>query len=169
MNHHMPHPAAVERAMSAAQQLLASLGADAEEDIVLNTLEGETDVLEVAKSLVRAALDAEAMAKAAKARIEALEQRHDRFEARAWAARETVKQMLDALNLPKLLAEDFTVSLRMTPPKVLITDEALLQDEFVVVKRSPNRTAIGKALDEGREVVGAVRSNGNVVLSIRTK
>jgi hypothetical protein len=156
--------------MSAAMSLIQSLGDDAEdEEAVLLSLESESDVLDVARQIVRAALDAEAMAKAVKARIEALEQRHDRFEARAWAARETVKQMLDALNLPKLSAEDFSASLRMTPPKVLITDEASLPDEFVKVQRSPNRTAIGKALDEGREVVGAVRSNGNVVLSIRTR
>src|SRR3954467_8891577 len=95
-------PFAIERAMSAAQQLIASLGDDADDALKLDMLEGETDVLEVVKRLVRAALDAEAMAEAAKARQVDLAVRRTRFEARAESVRETAKAMLDALGVNRL-------------------------------------------------------------------
>jgi hypothetical protein len=160
--------------MSAAMSLIASLGDDADEDandqaLLLDTLEGETDVLEIAKRLVRAALDAEAMAEAVERRIHDLNARAARFAARANSARETVKQMLDALGVHRLTAEDFTVSLRMGPGKPLVTDPELLEDEFVRVSRSPNLTAIGKAQGEGRSVRGAARTNGSLILQVKTK
>jgi len=169
MNHHMPHPAAVERAMSAAQQLLASLGADAEDEAIRESaLEGETDALELCRKIVRFALDSEAMAEAAERREADLRVRRARFEARANTARETAKAMLDALGVHRIQSEDFTVSLKLGPPKVLITDEQQLPPELFRVKRSPDLTAIGKALDAG-PVQGATRSNGSLVLSVRTK
>jgi hypothetical protein len=165
----VPHPAAVERAMSAAMSLIQSLGDDAEDEaILMSSLEGETDVIEVARRLIRAALDLEAMEKAASARVDDLNARANRFAARAQAARETVKQMLDALNLSKLTDPEFTVSLRTGPPKVIVTDEQQLPAELFRVRRSPDLTAIGRALDAG-PVNGATRSNGSLVLSVRTK
>jgi hypothetical protein len=167
---HVPHPAAIERAMSAAMSLIQSLGDDAEDDAIRESaLDGETDALEVARRLIRAALDLETMAKAAKSRMDDLAARHDRFAARADSARETAKQMLDALGVSKLTTEDFTVSLRTGPPKVLITDEAQLAEEFWRISRSPDRPLIKAALDAGRPVEGATMSNGSPVLSVRTK
>jgi hypothetical protein len=170
MNHHMPHPAAVERAMSAAQQLLASLGADAEDaELLTNTLDGETDALELCRKIIRVALDAESMAEAAKARVDDLITRADRFAARAHSARETVKSMLEALNLPKLTDPEFTVSLRTGPSRPLVTDPELLEEEFVRIKKSPDLTAIGRAQEAGRQVRGATRSNGSLILTVRTR
>jgi hypothetical protein len=165
-----PHPAAIERAMSAAMSLIASLGDDAEDEAIRESaLDGETDALEVARRLIRAALDLEAMAKAAKSRMDDLAARHDRFAARADSARETAKAMLDALGVNRLQSEDFTVSLKMGPPKVIVTDEQLLADEFMRVKKTPDKPLIAAALDAGRDVIGAVKSNGSVVLQIRTR
>jgi hypothetical protein len=165
----VPSAFAIERAMSAAQSLIASLGDDAEDEAIRESaLDGETDALEVARRLIRVALDFEAMEKAAKARVDDLINRADRFAARAQAARETVKQMLDALNLSKLTDPEFTVSLRTGPPKVIVTDEQQLPAELFRVRRSPDLTAIGRALDAG-PVNGATRSNGSLVLSVRTK
>lgn len=166
----MPSPYAVEQAMSAAQQLLASLGADAEDEAIRESaLEGETDALELCRKIVRFALDSEAMEKAAKARVDDLINRADRFAARAQSARETVKSMLEALNLPKLTDPEFTVSLRTGPSRPLVTDPELLEEEFVRVKKSPDLTAIGRAQEAGRQVRGATRSNGSLILTVRTR
>src|SRR3954463_5757409 len=127
----LPHPAAVERAMSAAMSLIASLGDDAEDEVLkADMLEGETDALEIVRRLVRAALDAESMAAAANERIGDIIVRRDRFKQRAESARETVKQMLDALNIPKMQDPEFTVSLRAGPPKVIVTEPEKLAEEF---------------------------------------
>jgi hypothetical protein len=164
------HPAAIERAMSIAQQLLSELGPDAEDEILkMDMLEGSSDALEVARRLVRISLDAQALADAAKARMQDLATRHDRFRAQADRARTTVKEMLDVLEIPKLLSEDFTVSLRAGPPKLLITDEQKLAEEFWRVSRSPDRPLIKAALDAGRRVEGAVLSNSEPILTVRTR
>src|SRR4051812_28562941 len=167
----VPHPAAVERAMSAAMSLIASLGDDADDALKLDMLEGETDVLEVVKRLVRAALDAEAMAEAAKARQVDLAVRRTRFEARAESVRETAKAMLDALGGNRLQDPEFTVSLKMGPPKVIVTDEAALAEEFwrTTVSRTVDKPLVKAALDAGRPVQGAALSNGAQILSVRTK
>jgi uncharacterized protein YhaN len=166
----MPSPYAVEQAMSAAQKLISELGPDAD-DLILraDTLDGATDALELARRIVRAALDAEAMADAAKARMEALASRHDRFKAQADRARTTVKEMLDVLGIPKLLDPEFTASLRAGPPKLLITDEQKLDEEFWRVSKSVDRPLIKAALDAGRRVEGATLSNGSQILSVRTR
>src|SRR4051812_44776982 len=157
--------------MSAAMSLIASLDISHDDEVLLSTLEGETDVLEVAKRLVRAALDAESMAEAANERIGNLIVRRDRFKQRAENARETVKQMLEALNIPKMQDPEFTVSLRAGPPKVIVTEPDKLADEFVrvVITRSPDKPLIKAALDAGRPVEGATLSNGSQILSVRTK
>lgn len=170
------HPAAVERAMSAAQQLIASLGDGADDDLAdealkLDMLEAETDVLEVVKALIRAALDAESMAEAVERRIHDLNARAARFTVRANSARETVRQMLEALDVKRLVSEDFTVSLKASPPKVLVPEPNDLPEEYwrVVTTRAPDKPLIKSALDAGHKVPGAVLSNGGASLQIRTK
>lgn len=166
------HPAAVERAMSAAMSLLASMSDDAEDEILkLDMLEGETDALEIVRHLVRVALDAQSMAAAAKARIDDLEARRDRFEIRANSARETVQAMLEALDIRKLQEPDFTVSLRPTPPKVLVPEPDKLPDEFwrVTTSRTVDKPLVMAALNSKRDVPGATLSNGGVSLQVRTK
>lgn len=165
------HPAAVERAMSAAQQLLASLGDDADEVLRRDLLDGETDALEIVRRLVRVALEAEALSHAAQARINALDARRGRFEAQAEAARSTARDMLEVLEVPKLVAEDFTVSVRRLPPKVLVPEPERLAAKFwrETVNRNPDKTLIAAALADGREVPGAVLGNGGLSLTIRTK
>jgi hypothetical protein len=156
--------------MSAAMSLIASLDISHDDEVLLSTLEGETDVLEVVKRLIRAALDAESMAAAANERIGDIIVRRDRFKQRAESARETARQMLEALEVPKLVSEDFTVSLRAGPPKVIVTEPEKLADEFVrvTVTRSPDKPLIKAAFDAGREVEGAVLSNGGVSLNALT-
>jgi hypothetical protein len=156
--------------MSAAMSLIASLGDDAEDQAIRESaLDGETDALEVARRLIRAALDLEAMAEAAERREADLRVRRARFAARAGEARETAKQMLDALGVNRLQSEDFTVSLKLGPPKVIVTDPDALPAEFVRTVRSPDKTAIKAALDAGRGVPGALTSNGSLVLAVRTR
>jgi hypothetical protein len=166
---HAPSSFAVERAMSAAMSLILSLGPDPEDELVLDSLEGETDVLDVVRRIIRSALEMESMAEAAKAREADLATRRARFEANAERARETVKQMLDALGVNRLQSEDFTVSLKLGPPKVIVTDPDALPAEFVRTVRSPDKTAIKAALDAGRGVPGALTSNGSLVLAVRTR
>lgn len=168
----VPHPAAVERAMSAAMSLIQSLGDDAEDEILkLDLLEGETDALQIVRRLIRVALEAEAMVEAVEGRVRDLHARAVRFAAQAERARNTARDMLEALEVKRLVEPDFTVSLRATPPKVLVPEPDKLPDEFwrICTSRNPDRPLIKAAFDAKREVPGAVLSNGGASLQIRTK
>jgi hypothetical protein len=53
------------------------------------------------------------------------------------------------------------------PPSVVLTDADLVPDEFVRIERHVQLTPIKEAIEAGREVPGAVMSNGSTVLRIR--
>jgi phage host-nuclease inhibitor protein Gam len=52
---------------------------------------------------------------------------------------------------------------------VVITDPQAVPDQFVRIKREPDKTAIGAALASGNAVPGADMRNGAPSLTIRTK
>jgi hypothetical protein len=163
----------IEQAMSAAQAVRQAILQDdpdlaADETALRDLLDGETDVYDVLRRMVRFVLDSEALAGAAKERIEKLSERKARFEKRAQAGRGAVLAMMDALGDRKITDAEFTVSLRDGHAAVFITDEAALPEQFVKVTRAPMKTEIGKALKAGEEVAGAVLANGMPQLTIRS-
>jgi hypothetical protein len=172
-----PSAWAVAKAMSAAGSVRSKLMAidpayTDDNDLLADTLDGETDALEVVRRLVRYSLEQRSLADAADARARDIKLRQARFEAREQATRAVATDMLDALGVHRVQAEDFTVSLKLAPPKVNVLEPEKLGDEFVrvTVTRSPDKPLILAALNAGREVEGAVLSNGGQpVLQVRTK
>lgn len=140
----------------------------ADEDVLRDTLDGETDALDLVRRLVRFSIAASVMEKAAAGRVQALQTRKARFAARAEAARGAAFGMLDALGLSRLDDAEFTASIRDGQPGVIVTDEDALPDEFVKVARAPDKTAIGAAIRAGRSVPGAEIANGSPSLQVRT-
>ena len=62
-----------------------------------------------------------------------------------------------------------TLSIRVGMPKVVVTDEAVLPDTLCRIKREPDKTKIKESLLAGNAVEGAVLSNAEHTLTIRTK
>jgi len=60
-----------------------------------------------------------------------------------------------------------TLSIGNKAASVIITDETLLPDNLVRIKREPNKTEIKKALEAG-PVAGAMLSNGGTTLMVRS-
>jgi hypothetical protein len=111
------------------------------------------------------------MSHAAQARINDLDARRGRFEAQAEAARNTARDMLEALEVKRLVSEDFTVSLKALPPKVVAPEPEKLADEFVrvTVSRTADKPLIKAAFDAGRTVEHAYLTNGGVTIQVRTR
>ena len=65
----------IEQAMSAAMQIRAMLGDTEDEKLLADTIDGETDVLEILDRLVEQALADEALVEGARERIKRLEAR----------------------------------------------------------------------------------------------
>ena len=171
-----PSPFRIEQAMSTLMQARdALLQADPElvedEAELLRLLEGGDegrDALAILRRLVRAAILAGNRAEAVAEMQARLEARHDRYSRREESLRDAVLAALQALDIKRLEEADFTVFRRAGPPRVVITDEAQLPDDFVRVTREPNKLALRETLIEGEIIDGAMLGNGADVLTIKS-
>ena len=141
-----------------------------DEQTLADTVEGLTDLHEILAAIVRAALADEALAVGLKGRMAEMEGRFQRLQERAAKRRQIVKDTMVELDLKKLTAPDFTVSIRPGTPTLMVIDEAAVPSIYWE-PRQPRlkRQELALDLKGGAEVAGATLSNPEPVLSIRTK
>lgn len=139
---------------------------DDDERAYLDTLEGETDLIEWVRKLLGRIEEDEGNILALKEQIGDRTTRKSRAEHRIETNREAIKALLDCARLDKLTLPEATVSVRDIGPKIIVTDEALLPDEYVRITRKPDMAAIKAATDS---VPGTSMDNGGASLIIRRK
>lgn len=141
------------------------------DDVTLaDTLEGLSDLNEVIAAVVRSAVVDEALAEGLKHHIHVLQERHERLSERAKARRQVARDAMVEVDLKKVTAPDFTVSLRPGSPALLVDNEAAIPPEYWQ-PREPrlDRISLLADLKNGLRVPGAVLSNPEPVLSVRVK
>ena len=153
----VPHGAAIERAMSAAMEAISALPDDGDNVLLLNTIEGESDVLEVLDRVVEAAIADKKLAELARERAK-------RIEARADRARGVALQIIEALQVSPLERPLYSASISY-PRKPLVTNADELPKEMI--REAPDMVAIGKALRAGETIPGAELRNPEAQLTIR--
>jgi hypothetical protein len=149
---------------------LVNADPDIDEKALFDTLEGATNLHEAIAAVIRSALEDEAMAKALRSRIEDMRQRLSRIESTAEAKREAALNAMERADMIKLTAPDFTVSVRINPPSLVITSEAEIPHEFWLPQPPKlNKRGLLDAINGGWALPGAVLSNSKISLAIRTK
>lgn len=135
----------------------------------LDTLDGETDALDIADYLIRGALEADAMAGASKAQMQAQSARTKRFEDRGRAHRRALLDLLGATGLKKLERPQATVSRRAGSIRVEIEDEGSIPTQLMTVKTTtaPDKTAIKAQIEAGEIVPGALLVRGDDSVTLR--
>ena len=129
---------------------------DIDEKTLFDTLEGATDLHEAIAAVIRSALDDEALAKALRSRIEDMRQRLSRIETAAEKKREAALNAMERADMIKLTAPDFTVSIRINPPSLVITSEAEIPQEFWLPQPPKlNKKGLLDAINSGWAVPGA--------------
>ena len=141
-----------------------------DEQTLADTVEGLTDLHEIVTAIIRSALTDEALVTGLKCRIADMQGRLDRLQDRASKRRQIAKDVMVELDLKKITAPDFTVSIRPGTPALLVLDEAAVPSIYWE-PREPrlNRQELLSELKEGAEIEGVVLSNPEPVLSVRTK
>src|SRR3974390_503120 len=91
-----------------------------DEVTLANTVEGLTDLHETLGVIVGAALADEALATGLKGRIAEMQERLERLQERAAKRRQIVKDTMVELDLKKLTAADFSVSIRPGMPALMV-------------------------------------------------
>ena len=120
-------------------------------------------------ALCRAADEAASERDTLTERIRILQDRRERHNNRCEEYRALIFAALDAAGQTKWKSPEFTVSITPGRPGVVITDPAAIPDDFVRVRREPDKTAIGSAIASGAQIPGAELKNSMPSLRISTR
>jgi len=152
--------------VQAVTTMLRDQFGDDDERLLLDTLEGETDLFELVRKLLDGIETDEGDKAILAEQMDARKVRRDRCDARIKARREAVAALLECAGLDKLSLAEATLSLRKMAPKPIVTDAEALPDEFVTFTRKPNLAAIKEAQTMPP---GVALDNGGTSLTIRRK
>jgi len=140
-----------------------------DEESWLLALESETDLTETLRAIERKRQETAGLAGGIVYAVAQLHARQERFERRETVLRAILFKLLQAADLRKVELPEATLSVRNGTPKVVITDETALPDDFFRVVREPDKSFIKDCLKEGDIVPGAMLSNAEPCLSVRVK
>lgn len=138
-----------------------------DEELRLDTLEGETDFHRLMMRLVGRKLYAREMATGAKTRKADIAERQARFERQEEGFDALIKSLLQAADLPKLVLPEATLSITKPRTKVSVFDLNELPQGFF--ERKARTAEIKAALERGEEIPGAELALGDEGLMVRTK
>lgn len=141
-----------------------------DEQTLADTVEGLTNVHEILAAIVRAALADEALANGLKGRIAEMNERLERLRNCAAKRRQIVKEVMLELELKKLTAPDFTVSIRPGMPALQVLDENVVPSIYwQPVDPKLKRSELLTELKQGAAIDGVALSDPDPVLSVRTR
>src|SRR5690349_20055265 len=141
-----------------------------DEQTLADTVEGLTDLHEIIIAIVRSALTDEALATGLKARIAEMEDRAQRLKDRAAKRRQIAKDAMVELDLKKITAPDFSVSIRPGMPSLLVLDEKAVPSIFWQPSDPRlKRQELLAELKQGGEIEGVTLSHPEPVLSVRVR
>ena len=141
-----------------------------EEDWVLDTLEGITDLHEMIAAVIRSALVDEALQAGLRWRLDDMKERLSRLEVRASKKRELALHAMSEVGLAKLEQPDFTASTRAGSPALIVVSEQTIPAAYWLPQPPKlDRQGLLGELKRGAAIPGAELSNPKPVLMVRTK
>jgi Siphovirus Gp157 len=141
------------------------------EDEILreDMIEGSTSTHEFLRQIVRKIGATQAISWGTAEYIGELQERKARLERREYALRSLIFKIMQTAELRKAELPEATLSIRNGIQKVVIFDERVIPDEFMRVKKEPDKTRIKAALQAHENVAGVALSNSEPVLAIIVK
>lgn len=147
-----------------ADALREMMGEDFDPEFFADTLDGETDVMDVVGGILRSLTEAETMEAANKAAADTYRLRAKVLSDRQEALRGTLTRIMEAMGEKTVRHAFATLSVREGKEKPIVTNEDALPRDLLKVKYSPDLTAIREANYRGD---GVTWTNAGPVLTIR--
>lgn len=140
-----------------------------DDQTVIDTVDGETDAIDVLRRTVALAIEAEAHAEACKALAASYVERRKVLEDRAERYRIAVANFLQEVGEKSVRLPEGTVSWRDAGPRLIgdIPSAADLPDNCVRLIRTKHEPSIKAAIADGLVIPGLSLSNGGAALTIR--
>lgn len=143
---------------------------DLDDETLTDTLEGLTDLNEILAAFVRSALDDEALAAGLSTRLAAMKARLDRLTQRAKIKRSLVLDAMTKADLKRLVASDFTVSVRNGTASLEVIEETRIPKDYWKPQPAKlDRQSLIKDLRSGTVIAGAQLGPRTSQLSVRVK
>jgi hypothetical protein len=151
------------------QRLIESYPA-ADEDTLLDTLEGITELNEMIAAVIRSALVDEALQVGLRSRLDDMKQRLTRLELQCEKKRQLALDAMTEVSLRKLEQPDFTASVRAGSPALVVVSEGEIPQSYWVQQPARlDRQSLLADLKRGDEVPGVQLGNPKPTLTVRTK
>jgi len=161
---------AINAELREAMKLRQALGEDADPTLLLNTIEGETNLAEACVVVLEQTHEDEILIEGLAAKIAELTIRKGRMEKSVESRRGIILMAMDKAGLHTIRSPLGTMSVRDVKPKLVVTDEAKIPARFwKPADPTLDRAAVKAALDANETIPGATLSNGGIGLSIRIK
>lgn len=154
--------------IAAVRTMLSDIAADDDERLLLDTLEGETDVFELVRRLLDGIERDEGDAEVLADQIAAREARMRRCKERNTNRRAAIMALMQCAGLKKLPLPEATVTLRDLKPRLAIVSDDAVPDHYQVVKRTPDKKAINAAFESADDLPNwLTRTDAGTSLNVR--
>jgi len=150
-----------------SDNIRAMVGDD--DDTFLDTLDGETDAMDILGKLIQERQEIQGFEAALKDLAKQYKERADRMNAKVDAINQTIGHLLDAMDAKKVMHPLATVSRTKARQSVLVTNPEEIPTQLTKTKRSPDLVAIREQLEAGEFVPGAEIKLGNPGVTVRVK
>lgn len=166
----------LRRQAEAAKKLLSTLkttGDSEDEELVADTIEGETGLVEAINAALSEIDECEILITGLKAKEEAFAERRRREENKAERIKAMIEQAMLTTEQMSLKLPSATLTLTQRAPGLIVSNEADIPTKFWIEQERPapklDRKALTAALRAKEAIPGANLDNGSVALSVRRK
>ncbi|ACI55738.1 Gp157 family protein [Rhizobium leguminosarum bv. trifolii WSM2304] len=163
------------RQAEAAKRLMSNLrsqGVDDDQELVADTIEGGTTLLEAIQAALAEIDECEIHIIGLKAKEAEFAERRRRLEERAGRVKATIEQAMITTEQESFRLPTATLTLTKRAPGLIVTNEADIPTRFWIEQERPapklDKKALRAALDD-QPIPGATLDNGSRSLSIRRK
>lgn len=138
--------------------------------LLLDTIEGETDLAEACCVVLEEIQEDEILLEGLKAKLAELTTRKGRMEKSIETRRNVILMAMDKAGVPTIRTPLGTLSAKPTPAQANITDESLIPARFWKPQDPKlDKGELASCLRSGEIIPGAALGNGGITLSIRVK